>query len=111
MYHTSDPVPVRRPALLDWTSSRPHLTMTPLPFLLASGELLTFGSVNTWYEDFHLASPVPCPAHTNLAEWCANNLAASAPPKFSASTQALGSAILPIDSNIAYFDPKIDYAA
>src|SRR3989337_3682224 len=26
--------------------------------------LLTFGSDNTWYEDFHLASPVPCPAHT-----------------------------------------------
>jgi len=31
-YHTSYPVPVRRPALLDWASSRPHLTMTPLPF-------------------------------------------------------------------------------
>ena len=26
--------------------------------------LLTFGSDNTWYEDFLLASSVPCPAHT-----------------------------------------------
>jgi hypothetical protein len=30
--HTSYPVPVRRPAALDWTSSRPQLAMTPLPF-------------------------------------------------------------------------------
>src|SRR3990172_1844623 len=47
------------PALLGWTSSRPHLTMTPLPFFLrlGSGQALTFGSDNTWYEDFHLASP------------------------------------------------------
>jgi len=68
------------------TSSRPRLTLARhsasarrhddallsrhsfkrrrLPFLLASGELLTLGSANTWYEDFHLASSVPCPAHT-----------------------------------------------
>jgi len=26
--------------------------------------LLTFGSANTWYGDFHPVSPVPCPAHT-----------------------------------------------
>jgi len=26
--------------------------------------LLSFGSAKTWYEDFHLASSVPCPAHT-----------------------------------------------
>jgi hypothetical protein len=26
--------------------------------------LLAFGSANTWHEDFHLASSVPCPAHT-----------------------------------------------
>ena len=32
VYHTSDPVRVPRPALLDWASFRPHLTMTPLPF-------------------------------------------------------------------------------
>src|SRR3972149_11611195 len=66
MYHTSYPVSVRRPALLDWTSSKPHLTLTPLSFFLrlGSGQALTFGSDNTWYEDFHLASPVPCPAHT-----------------------------------------------
>ena len=25
-------IPVPRPALLDWASSRPHLTVTPLPF-------------------------------------------------------------------------------
>jgi len=30
--HTSDPVRVPRPALSDWASFRPHLTMTPLPF-------------------------------------------------------------------------------
>ncbi len=27
-----DPVRIPRPALLDWASFRPHLTMTPLPF-------------------------------------------------------------------------------
>src|SRR5687768_2085439 len=26
--------------------------------------LLAFGSANTWQEDFHLSSSVPCPAHT-----------------------------------------------
>ncbi|MGX1203747.1 hypothetical protein ACSSVV_004236, partial [Marinobacter sp. MBR-105] len=26
--------------------------------------LLAFGSANTWQEDFHLPSSVPCPAHT-----------------------------------------------
>jgi hypothetical protein len=26
--------------------------------------LLAFGSANTWREDFHLTSSVPCPAHT-----------------------------------------------
>ena len=26
--------------------------------------LLAFGSTNTWREDFHLTSSVPCPAHT-----------------------------------------------
>jgi len=26
--------------------------------------LLAFGSANTWREDLHLASSVPCPAHT-----------------------------------------------
>ena len=37
---------------------------TALPFLLASGELLAFGSAKTWQEGFHLPSSVPCPAHT-----------------------------------------------
>ena len=32
VYHTSYPVPVRRPALLDWASSRPSLAAAPLPF-------------------------------------------------------------------------------
>ena len=64
MYHTSDPVPIRRPASLDWTSSRPHLAVTPLSFLLTSGELLILGSANTWCEDLHLTSYVPCLAHT-----------------------------------------------
>ena len=35
-YHTSYPVPVRRPALLDWASFRPRLTTMPLPFSLPS---------------------------------------------------------------------------
>ena len=26
--------------------------------------LLTFGSANTWYRDFHSTRFVPCPAHT-----------------------------------------------
>ena len=32
---------------------------------------LAFGSVNTWREDFHLTSSVPCPAHTaELTDGC-----------------------------------------
>ena len=38
------------------------LQTPPLDDALAP--LLTFGSDNTWYEDFHLPSSVPCPAHT-----------------------------------------------
>ena len=85
--HTSYPVPVRRPAPSDCRRSRtlsgrlpclrqasfrPRLATAPpdqvrgrlLPFLLASGELLAFGSAKTWRGDFHPTSPVPCPAHT-----------------------------------------------
>src|SRR5919198_2945338 len=57
--HTSYPVPVRRPARLDWASSRPHLTVDALALFLA------FGSANTWREDLHLARSVPCLAHTS----------------------------------------------
>ena len=46
------------------TSFRPHLAMTPLSFLFASGEPLSFGPANTWCEDLHLTGYVPCPAHT-----------------------------------------------
>ena len=28
--------------------------------------LLAFGSTNTWLQDFHLHSYVPCPAHTSM---------------------------------------------
>ena len=58
VYHTSYPVPVRRPARLDWASSRPHLAVDALALLLA------FGSSYTWLGDFHPDSSVPCPAHT-----------------------------------------------
>jgi hypothetical protein len=58
VHHTSYPVPVRRPARVDWASSRPHLTVDALALLLA------FGSANTWHEDLHLARSVPCLAHT-----------------------------------------------
>jgi hypothetical protein len=58
VHHTSYPVPVRRPARVDWASSRPHLVVGALALLLA------FGSAITWHEDFHLARSVPCPAHT-----------------------------------------------
>jgi len=51
-------------------ASRVKLGIFDLPFLLASGELLTFGSANTWHEDFHLASSVPCPAHTAELSRC-----------------------------------------
>jgi hypothetical protein len=56
--HTSYPVPVRRPARVDWASSRPHLAVDALALLLA------YGSANTWREDLHLARAVPCLAHT-----------------------------------------------
>ena len=56
--HPSSPVPVRRPARLDWASSRPHLAVSALALLLA------FGSAITWHEDLHLARSVPCLAHT-----------------------------------------------
>jgi hypothetical protein len=56
--HTSSPVPVRRPARVDWASSRPHLAVDALALLLA------FGSANTWREDLHLARSVPRLAHT-----------------------------------------------
>jgi hypothetical protein len=56
---------IRRPALLDWASSGPHLTMTPPDSRdLRLALLLAFGSANTWREDFHLTSSMPCPAHT-----------------------------------------------
>ena len=29
---------------------------------------LAFGCANTWRQDFHLASSVPCPAHTNQVQ-------------------------------------------
>jgi hypothetical protein len=62
VYHTSYPVPVRRPARVDWASSRPHLAVDALALLLA------FGSAITWHEDFHLARSVPRLAHTNEAQ-------------------------------------------
>ena len=62
VHHTSYPVPVRRPARLDWASSRLHLTVDALALLLA------FGSANTWHEDLHLARSVPCLAHTAAYE-------------------------------------------
>jgi hypothetical protein len=58
VYHTSYPVPVRRPARLDWASSRRHLARHALALLLA------FGSADTWHGDFHPVSSVPCLAHT-----------------------------------------------
>ena len=60
--HTSSPVPVRRPASLDWASSRPHLAVDALALLLA------FGCANTWHGDLHPVSAVPCPAHTPAHE-------------------------------------------
>ncbi len=64
VYHTSDPVPVRRPAFLDWTSlpEADKLQTSPRGDVLAL--LLTLGSANTWYGDFHPDSYVPCLAHT-----------------------------------------------
>ena len=41
---------------LGFLQTPPHDDALPL--------LLTFGSAKTWYEDLHLASSVPCPAHT-----------------------------------------------
>ena len=39
------------------------LQTSPREFALVL--LLTFGSVNTWYQDLHLTSLVPCTAHTS----------------------------------------------
>ena len=37
--------------------------------------LLTFGSANTWCEDFHLTSYVPCLAHTpTIRRWRVNGI-------------------------------------
>ncbi len=69
-------IPVRRPARLDWASSRPHRSaeLTPKPhgdalaLLLASclrAARKQVGSARTWREDFHLARSVPCLAHTH----------------------------------------------
>jgi len=65
--HTSYPDPVRRPARLDWASSRPHRSaeLTPKPRGDALALLLAFGSARTWREDFHLARSVACLAHTH----------------------------------------------
>jgi hypothetical protein len=38
------------------------LQTSPREFALVL--LLTFGSANTWYQDLHLTSLVPCTAHT-----------------------------------------------
>jgi hypothetical protein len=79
MYHTSDPVDVlaSRFFLRD-TSPRAFglgFLQTP-PHDDALALLLTFGSANTWYEDFHLASSVPCPAHTRRLRGGGHNVAA-----------------------------------
>src|SRR4030095_2227845 len=58
VYHTSYPVPVRRPARLDCAYSRRHRARHALAVLLA------FGSADTWHGDFHPVSSVPCLAHT-----------------------------------------------
>ena len=57
--HTSYPVPVRRPLAfgLGFLQTPPHDDALAL--------LLAFGSVYTWREDSHLASSVPCLAHTD----------------------------------------------
>jgi hypothetical protein len=60
--HHSYSVPGRRPARVDWASSRPPLAAGALALLLA------FGSANPWHEDWHLARSVPCLAHTTRAE-------------------------------------------
>ena len=60
-------IPVRRPARLDWASSRPHRSaeLTPKPRGDALALLLAYGSAITWREDLHLARFVPCLAHTS----------------------------------------------
>ena len=38
--------------------------LQPTPRDVNLALLLTFGFANTWYQDLHLTSTVPCPAHT-----------------------------------------------
>jgi len=64
--HNSYWVLVHRPAI---SPREPTVgTLGFLQTLLHDNALalsLTFGSANTWYEDLHLASARPCPAHTS----------------------------------------------
>ena len=66
VYHTSYPVSVRRPASLDCLDTElveVDFLQTP-PHDDALVLLLTLGSANIWCKVFHLASYVPCLAHT-----------------------------------------------
>ena len=73
MYHTSDPVDVY-PALAGYVALHLWIGLPPDPASrrrlplkvrdLRLALLLTLGSANTWCEDFHLTSYVPCLAHT-----------------------------------------------
>ena len=48
VYHPSYPVPGRRPARLDWASSRPHLAVDALALLLAFGSNAMLGPLPVW---------------------------------------------------------------
>jgi hypothetical protein len=74
VYHTSYPVPVRRPALLDWGGTLPlvalacgepyaSLRLQTQPRDCAIALLLAFGSTNTWRGDLHPTISVPCLEH------------------------------------------------
>jgi len=66
MYHTSDPVPVPRiksGAGLSRAFGLDFLQTPPRDDALVL--LLSLGSANTWCEDSHLTSYVPCLAHTS----------------------------------------------
>ena len=86
--------------------------MSGIFFAISRGSEVRFVIFEKNFRSIELfVSPQAAGRLNGQAEWCANKFATAASPKFSASTQALGSATLSIDLNIAHFGSKIDYSA
>ena len=97
VYHTSYLVPVPRPGMFGLGFLQTPSRDDALAFLLPSG------SANTWREDLHLASSVPCPAHTvwltgsdtKPSPCAAAGWAAFHAPRWTGSKRSISSAFFP----------------